>query len=300
MRIPQFAVVIALYNGRPFIGETLESVLRQTYAPAEILCIDDGSTDGGSEVVKAFGERVRLVIRENAGVSASRNYGTSLTTSERIAFLDQDDLWERDNLAVQAKAIVATPETDVCYTGRRLLSYRRDADDFELGPPSSGPTPEELAVGLFGKCPFTPSAVSIRRSTLLANGGFRSEHDSLEDWDLWLRLMIAGARFTHCPEALMQYRVHPAGASQKVLPIFERSLRIVNEVVAPHMRTPAQRRMVRRVKSRLRSEAAIMLREHGNPGGLKMMMQSLLEYPLHDARRYKIAAHMLLHGDSRG
>lgn len=292
---PRFAVVVPLHNGKSFIAETLESVLQQTYAPAEIICIDDGSTDGGSEVVKTFGQRIQLITRQNAGVSASRNFGVSLATSERIAFLDQDDLWERENLAFQAKALLAQPEADVCYTGRRLLTYRRDKNDFALGPPSSGPAPDQLAATLFERCPMTPSAVSIRRSTLLSRGGFRSRHDSLEDWDLWLRLLISGAKFTHCPEALMQYRVHPASASHNVIPIFEKSVRIVNEVVAPHMHTAAQRRVVRRVKSRLRSEAAIMLREQSNPGSLEMMLQSLLEDPLHEARRYKIAAHMLLH-----
>lgn len=92
--IPAISVVIPLYNKEPYIAGALNSILNQTYQDFEVIVVDDGSTDGGMEIVKECQDpRIRLIQQENSGVSVARNQGIKAARSELIAFLDADDEW---------------------------------------------------------------------------------------------------------------------------------------------------------------------------------------------------------------
>ena len=89
----KISVIIPTYNYGRFIKEAVESVLKQTFPVAEIIVVDDGSTDNTEEIVKALGEKVRYIKQENNGVGAARNNGVKNSYGDLIAFLDADDLW---------------------------------------------------------------------------------------------------------------------------------------------------------------------------------------------------------------
>lgn len=94
----EISVVIPFYNAEKFIGDTLESILDQTFHRFEVILVDDGSTDGGADVVEKIAgrdSRIRLIRRENRGAGAARNYGTALATGKYIIYLDADDLFEK-------------------------------------------------------------------------------------------------------------------------------------------------------------------------------------------------------------
>src|SRR5574341_762611 len=105
-----FSVIIPAYNAERFIGETLASVLAQTARPAEIIVVDDGSTDQTAEIARSMG--ATLVQHGRHGVSLSRNFGILAAASEWVAFLDADDLWETEKLAMQWRALQACPSAD--------------------------------------------------------------------------------------------------------------------------------------------------------------------------------------------
>src|SRR5688572_22302626 len=88
------SVVIPTYNYGRFIAVAIESILRQTRPPLEIIVVDDGSTDETASVVESFGDAVKYVRQENAGVCAARNRGAAESRGDVIAFLDSDDSWE--------------------------------------------------------------------------------------------------------------------------------------------------------------------------------------------------------------
>ena len=91
------SVIIPLYNKQREIGDTLRSVLAQTLQPAEIVVVDDGSTDGSAEIVRGIASPlVKLVTQANAGVCAARNRAIAESTGDLIALLDADDTWARD------------------------------------------------------------------------------------------------------------------------------------------------------------------------------------------------------------
>lgn len=97
------AVVIPLFDKAPLIHATLQSVLAQTLPPAEVIIVDDGSSDGSIDVIAdLIGGPVRLVRQDNAGPGPARNRGTAEAHSEWIALIDGDDLWAPDHLATLA------------------------------------------------------------------------------------------------------------------------------------------------------------------------------------------------------
>lgn len=95
------SVVIPCYNAEAFIGETIESVLRQTRAVDEVIVVDDGSRDSSAEIAESFGDPVRVVRQENRGECGARNRGVKEARGEIIAFLDADDLWHPEKIERQ-------------------------------------------------------------------------------------------------------------------------------------------------------------------------------------------------------
>jgi len=93
----KISVVLPVYNGERFLTEALLSLRRQSLPAAEVIAIDDGSTDGSAAVLAAFPE-VRIVRQPNAGCAVARNRGVALATHETIAFLDQDDVLNPERL----------------------------------------------------------------------------------------------------------------------------------------------------------------------------------------------------------
>jgi len=288
------AVVIPVYNGRKYLRETIESVLGQKLPPAEIVVIDDGSTDGSAEVAREFEPHLRLVVRANSGVSATRNFGASVTQAAWLAFLDQDDLWDPDNLARQTAEIARHPDADVCYAGRRLLYREAGSEAFTLMPMPPMPQPGSIHSLLLERCPFSPCSALIRRETFTAVGGFDGRHNGAEDWDLWLRLSFHGAKFVSCPHPLVQYRAHPESVSQNALKMLPVQIGVVRHNVLPRMTTLERATKGRMLESQLVAEAAILLRSHDAPGSLRVMLHSILMHPFHSSRRYKVVAHMVL------
>src|SRR5262249_17267514 len=108
--------IVPVFNGERYLGETLDSILAQTYRPREIIVVDDGSTDGTAAVVAAYGKRVTSVWQANAGEMAARNRGLTRARGEFIAFLDADDLWHPEKLARQIARFQERPEIDLSFT----------------------------------------------------------------------------------------------------------------------------------------------------------------------------------------
>jgi len=95
-----FSVVITVYNGARFIPDALASVLSQTYAAHEVIVVNDGSTDNSLEILKEYGNRIRIIDQPNAGVGSARNAGIRMATGDFVAFLDMDDYWRADKLEI--------------------------------------------------------------------------------------------------------------------------------------------------------------------------------------------------------
>ncbi len=288
------AVVIPVYNGAEFLAETIESVLAQTMQPAEIIVVDDGSSDDSLSIARSF-SGVRVIAQANAGVSVSRNRAVAEASAPWIAFLDADDVWDPRKLEVQMAAIRNSPKTDLCFTATRELTKKSNDESWEIGPASRPPASGAVGRLLYGKLRIVPSCVILRRSKFLSVGGFAKEASPCEDWDLWLRLEQAGATFTALHEPLLLYRQHSNNTSNNSRRMYDAERRAFEKNIAP--RYGKLNRWWRRLQAISRFEAGVALvdREQRRPH-LFTMLASLLIFPFGDWRRYKIALHMLLHG----
>src|SRR5438045_1880854 len=96
---PSVSVIIPCYNAAEFLAECLDSVCRQTVPPAEVIVVDDGSTDATAQIARAFGPPVRVISQANAGPSAARNRAMDEAQGDWVAFSDADDVWQPNKLA---------------------------------------------------------------------------------------------------------------------------------------------------------------------------------------------------------
>lgn len=112
---PLVSCIIPVFNGAAYLREALDSVLRQTRGPVEIVVADDGSTDATADIVAAYGDRVIYLRQDNAGPAAARNLGLRRAGGEYIGFLDADDLWHEEKIERQLERLLARPEFDLCF-----------------------------------------------------------------------------------------------------------------------------------------------------------------------------------------
>lgn len=107
--MPFFSIVIPTFNRGHMVADAIESALSQSFTDHEIIVVDDGSNDDTAQVVKRYGKQVQYHRQENAGVASARNAGVALTQGEYLCYLDSDDLWLRNKLAVYKAAIDQNP-----------------------------------------------------------------------------------------------------------------------------------------------------------------------------------------------
>jgi glycosyltransferase involved in cell wall biosynthesis len=198
---PRFSVVMPLYNKAAHVRAAIESVFSQTFPAHEILVVDNRSTDGGREIVAAIGdERIKLLDLSTPGPGgyAGRNIGIRAARGDWIAFLDADDLWHPDHLAVLAEGISTDPSARAVATRfDHVFEDRSQAQRIapELGQPQSLDLAGFLAAWLaVRECPMWTGAIAVRRDTLFEAGLF-PEGRAVRggDKDLWLRVLAKGA-----------------------------------------------------------------------------------------------------------
>ncbi|HKU73548.1 MAG TPA: glycosyltransferase family A protein [Pyrinomonadaceae bacterium] len=204
------SVVIPTYNYGRFIKEAISSVLDQTRSPAEIIVVDDGSTDETAAVVAAFGKAVRYIRQDNAGVCAARNLGVSESTGELIAFLDADDTIEPSNLEKQGARFESDEQIGLVHcamrefddkTGETIRLHMQGGED-------------DVADNLLlwdGPLIVAPGAVIVSRKAFDRVGGFDTRMKVSEDWDFCYRVARL-FKVGFVAEPLLNYRSHKAAA----------------------------------------------------------------------------------------
>lgn len=196
------SVVIPTFNRGAQIAAALDSVLNQTLAPLEIIVVDDGSIDETANWIAAnYGNRVRLIRQENGGVARARNRGLREAKGEWIAFLDHDDQFLPDKLAMLAPL--------ACERVGAIVSRWREIENGVAVRESPSENPKNAFSWLFGwNNPIVSMSVPlVRRDLLLQIGGFDPHCAPADDWDLWLRL-ARRSEFVFCDVVLTNYYLH--------------------------------------------------------------------------------------------
>ncbi len=190
---PLINVIIPVYNGDKYIAESIQSVLNQSYSSSRIIVVDDGSTDRTAEVIKQF--PVDYLYQLNGGSGSARNLGVLFAQSDFLAFLDADDLWSKDKLAIQMATLNQREDLDLVFGH---LKYFISPDLSEQHHPLDQNVIEGLQAG----------SMLIRRSAFEKVGLFSTAVRLGEFIDWYSRAMELGLKALTLPDIVMYRRIH--------------------------------------------------------------------------------------------
>jgi glycosyltransferase involved in cell wall biosynthesis len=210
---PSVSVLLPVHNGLPFLGECLASLAAQSMADFEIVVVDDGSTDGSTELLAATAladSRLRLLRQPRGGLVAALNRGLADCCAPYVARLDADDLAARRRLELQAAALDADPGLGVVSCRVRHFPSAAVGAGFRIYERWLNRllSHDQILRERFIESPLPHPSVMARREVLEEAGGYR-DRGWPEDYDLWLRLAAAGVRFAKLPRCLVGWRAHP-------------------------------------------------------------------------------------------
>ena len=209
------SVVVPTYNAGRYVGEAIESVLRQTYKNFELIVIDDGSTDNTEEVVKRYGKQVRYIKQKNSGIAEARNRGIHAARGELISFLDADDVFLKHKLERQVRYMSDHPDCAMVYGNYSMMDedgtlIHEDMFAHMGVSCRSGMVLKELLL----RCFIWTCTVVVKEEVFQKLGFFDSKFVSGQDYDMWMR--IAAAYKTGCvSEPLSVYRQNPNSITHK-------------------------------------------------------------------------------------
>ncbi|MGH2633373.1 MAG: glycosyltransferase family 2 protein [Tepidiformaceae bacterium] len=197
---PLVSVVVPVYNTERFVREAIESVLGQLgVAPVEIVCVDDGSTDGSMAAVAGFGAAVKVMSHSHAGIGATRNLGVAAAGGEYLAFLDADDLWTPAKLARQLAELQA-PGAPPLVAGM--------VEQFRHLPSGEREVVGRIAPG------YVAGAMLMRRETFECVGPFATDVRAGEFIDWYARASDLGLRTLVLDDVVLHRRIHDANTAR--------------------------------------------------------------------------------------
>lgn len=206
MTSPLVSVIIPNYNYARYIGQAVDSVLAQTFRNVEVIVVDDGSKDDSLEMLRPYGDKVRVIAQANQGVAVARNAGAAESRGEFLAFLDADDVWLPEKLERQLQVLAGDSDVGLVHCSMTLI----DPDGAVCGESSNGKEgwistdilrlQDEAVIG-------AGSTALVTRKAFDAAGGFDWRLSTAADWEFCYRVSVAH-KIGYVPEPLVLYRIH--------------------------------------------------------------------------------------------
>lgn len=225
MEFPLVTVIVPAYNAEKYIAETLTSICNQTYAPLEIIVVDDGSTDRTAEIIKTDFPNVRYVHQVNSGsCAAPRNNGLSLASGAYVTFLDADDIMTPDKIKTQVTELEANPDAVMTISNYRNFSPEEQGHDhfstcprvtFELTQTSkayAAISPDTCREIMIQENFTSACSPMYRREDLVDEKGYDVSLKACEDFHLNYRIAMRGAVLVN-PMIGFERRMHDSNMS---------------------------------------------------------------------------------------
>ncbi|MEB3178365.1 MAG: glycosyltransferase family A protein [Nostocaceae cyanobacterium] len=209
-------IIMPAYNAAPYLAESIESVLAQTFQDFELLIIDDGSQDNTAEIARQYCEkdyRVKLFSQPNQGVSNTRNKGIKMAKGEYIAFFDADDLWMPEKLAAHIEHFKSSSELGLSFARVEFMTFDGKPTGQFSNSRLKNIQPEYL---YYENLVITPSNAVIRSRVFEEVEGFDKNLSGTEDADLFLRVKCQGWNVEGINRVLVRYRTSLAGVSSNL------------------------------------------------------------------------------------
>ena len=267
-RASSFAVAIPAHDAMPYVVDAVRSAFEQELPPAEVVVVDDASSDGTAAAIKAeFGDQVRVITGRHGSAAAARNAAWRATRAPWVAFLDADDLWFPAKLATAAARLDAAPEADWFFSDG---AFRREDGTLEpswfaLYADLEEPYVGAPLAGLFEVNFILTSSVVVRREALEALGGFREDMTHAEDLELWIRLARRGpaAASRH---ALVRYQHRAGGLTRQTEARLLGGATLFRRLAQDPTLAPALRRLARRRVAVAHHQLAVAALRDGRAG----------------------------------
>jgi glycosyltransferase involved in cell wall biosynthesis len=211
--MPLISVLLPCYNAAATLGEALESLSRQTLTEFEVIAVDDGSNDATLDILDSWADqdrRIRILSQPHQGIVCALNNGLAACQAHYIARMDADDRAHPARLERQLAYLEEHPEASLVGSqvqGFPLEALRGGFASY-LEWQNSLLTDAEIRREMFVESPLAHPSVTFRREWVEKAGAYQ-DRGWAEDYDLWLRLYLAGALFAKLPEALLDWRDHP-------------------------------------------------------------------------------------------
>lgn len=226
------SVIIPTYNQPKLLQLTIESVLAQTYPNIELIVIDDGSTEDTAAMIAQYKGKLTYIKQENQGGPAATNNGIRAASGEYLTFLDHDDLMLPTKIERQVQLLDTRPEIGLVHCRYYHIDGNGNIMD-KIGLLPANKSLKELVYSNF----LWAGGPMIRRQCLDQVGLYDEELWS-EDWDLWLRIALAGYEFACIQEPLGAYRIL-AGSKMSHIARLEQSIFLILDRVFADTRLPA-------------------------------------------------------------
>ncbi|NOY98886.1 MAG: glycosyltransferase family 2 protein [Chloroflexi bacterium] len=194
---PLVSVIMPVFNGEKYLCEAIESIVSQTYHHLEVIVVDDGSTDGSSDIVESF-HQVQYLFQDNAGHAAARNRGIRAAKGEYIAFLDADDLWMPEKLTLQMAAFNADAELDI------VTGYVKQF----ISPDVKADIKGEKVVATPCIPGYSPIAILVKRDLFGVVGLFHEELKVGEAISWFARVLECKPKMKVLPDLVAMRRIH--------------------------------------------------------------------------------------------
>ncbi len=211
--MPDVSILLPCYNASSTLEETLSCLAAQSYPNFEVICVDDGSTDDTAAILDAWqGQDSRFVVlkKDHEGIVEAANLGLEFCRAPIIVRMDADDRCHPDRVSLQRDYLLDHPEVAVVSSLVKGFPEDQIGEGFNLYYQwlNSLISHEDISRQIFVESPIANPSAAYRKSWVRDLGGYQ-DHGWPEDYDLWLRLYLAGARFEKIPQVLLEWREHP-------------------------------------------------------------------------------------------
>lgn len=210
--MPRVSVLMPCYNVAETVEETIQSLVSQSETDMEIIAVDDGSEDETMQLLERWSRedrRVKAISRSHEGIIPALNHGLSVCEAEYVARMDADDLAEPERLALQTKYLDAHPDVSLVSSFVSGFPSGSVGKGFQIyiNWLNSLQTDEDIRREIFIESPVAHPSVMYRKSVIEDLGGYQ-DYGWPEDYDLWMRMYLAGNRFAKIPQVLVHWREH--------------------------------------------------------------------------------------------
>lgn len=255
----KISIILPTYNRAHILGRSLESVLAQTYPWFEVILVDDGSTDNTKALVESYEDKRIHYFNAglNQGAAAARNYGLERAECDYIAFQDSDDVWHKDKLEKQMKALKANEQAGFCY---HKMRYDFGEGKYAVLPDERVPLTQKSG-DIYGQLLYenmvSTQMILARRECIRDTGLFDPEFKAMEDYDYALR-MASGYRAVFVDEILLEAAYSDTGVSGNAVNYLLASCRLIRKYKTDYLKTDT---FNHRVEAIIRDSEAIGMQE---------------------------------------